>query len=190
MKLEHSEKTAEPQHVSSSSAPQATRRKLIQTGLAGAPVLLALTSVPALAAECKQPSGFSASGNLSQNGTTPCSPKMNGVKFWQDYAAANPNPPNVIDDLDNKNFGDVFSSTVTDSIRKVLTVSGSPLQKKIIAAWLSAKASPSLFTEATAIRMWNEGIVSKHFVPNPSVPSIAWTASQVEQYLDYVLANP
>ena len=44
MKLEHSEKTAEPQHVSSSSAPQATRRKLIQTGLAGAPVLLAPTA--------------------------------------------------------------------------------------------------------------------------------------------------
>ena len=69
MNLEHPEKSAELQPSQDGQTPKANRRKLIQTGLAGAPLLMALKSVPALAADCKQPSGFSASGNLSQNGT-------------------------------------------------------------------------------------------------------------------------
>ncbi|KAB2969795.1 hypothetical protein [Zoogloea sp.] len=169
--------------------PKESRRRLIQGGLAGAPLLLALTSVPALAADCKQPSGFSASGNLSQNGTTACSPKMNGVKFWQDYCNANPAPSGTA--VDTMTFSGVFTATsgVTATFRSILTTSaGTLLQKKIVAAWLSAKAGSSLFTTDTVVKMWNDGVVGNAFHPSATMPSVTWTSTQVEQYLDYVLA--
>lgn len=190
MNLEHPEKSAELQPSTDGQAPKANRRKLIQTGLAGAPLLMALKSVPALAAECKQPSGFSASGNLSQNGTAPCAPKMNGVTFWQAYAAAN---PPTVDDLDNKTFGGVFTASAgrTETIRAIITgtdtAGDAPLERQIVAAWLSAKAGSPLFTAAQAIAMWNEGVVGGSWHPNPSVPSVSWGKVQVKQYLDYVL---
>lgn len=184
MNLEHPEKSAELQPSQDGQTPKANRRKLIQTGLAGAPLLMALKSVPALAADCKQPSGFSASGNLSQNGTTPCAPKMNGVSFWQGQAAVVPatNP-----DFDLQ-FGSVFtaSPTVTDTLRTVLTT-GTALQKKMVAAWLSAKAGSPLFNATQAVAMWNDGVVGGAWMPNPSIPSVTWGPVQVEQYLDYVL---
>ena len=186
MNLEHPEKSAELQPSNDGQTPKANRRKLIQTGLAGAPLLMALKSVPALAAECKQPSGFSASGNLSQNGTTPCAPKMNGISYWQAQAAISP-PTNPDFDLQ---FGAVFdtSASITDTLRTILS-SGSPIQQKIVAAWLSAKAGSPLFTELQAKAMWNEGVIGGAWHPNPSIPSISWGPVQVEQYLDYVL-NP
>ncbi|MBS0357315.1 MAG: hypothetical protein JSR83_25795 [Proteobacteria bacterium] len=178
MKLEHPEKSAK-QQGSSAAAPLLSRRKLIQTGLAGAPVLMALKSVPALAAECKRPSGFSASGNLSRNGTTPCSPKVSGISFWTNYATNNPTDATL-----DKQFNSVFSSTVTQSFREILS-SGSPIQRKIVAAWLSANVgSTSLFSADEVKKMWDTGIVANAYQPTLGV---TWNAAQVETYLDYVL---
>lgn len=188
MKPEHSQESVAPLGSDTGTMPKESRRRLIQGGLAGAPLLMALTSVPALAAECKQPSGFSASGNFSQNGTTACSPKMNGVKFWQDFCTATPAP--TTHPVDTKTFSGVFTATtgVTATFRNILMTSGTPIQKKIVAAWLSANAGSSLFTAITAVKMWNDGIVGGAFHPSATMPSVTWNAAQVELYLDYVLA--
>ena len=185
MKLEHSDTNAAQQAGESGQSPQKTRRRLIQTGLAGAPLLMALKSVPALAAECKQPSGFSASGNLSQNGTTPCSPKVNGVAYWQTQVTTD---PTKVPDVD-KAFSAIFSASpgVTDTLGTILTSTGSPIQKKIVAAYFSASTGSPLFNAAQAVAMWNEGVIGGAFHPNPSVPSVSWGPVEVEAYLNYVL---
>lgn len=188
MKPEHSEKSVALQSGDTGAMPKESRRRLIQGGLASAPLLMALTSTPALAANCKQPSGFSASGNFSQNGTAACSPKVNGVKFWQDFCTANPGP--ISHPVDNKTFSGIFTATtgVTATFRAILTTSGTPLQKKIVAAWLSANAGTALFTKDTVVKMWNDGVVGGAFHPSATMPSVTWDSTKVEQYLDYVLA--
>lgn len=178
MKLEHSEKSVAQQGCSV-TAPLVSRRKLIKTGLAGAPVLMALKSVPALAAGCKEPSGFSASGNLSQNGTTPCSPKASGVSFWKTYG------PGVHDALLDTTFGSVMTPGLgTMTFRDVLA-SGTAIQQKIAAAWLSAKVGGTPFTFTQIASMWQNGINGGGYQPTPGV---TWNATQVGVYLDYVLA--
>lgn len=188
MKPEHSEQSVAPQGSDTGTMPKESRRRLIQGGLAGAPLLMALTSVPALAADCKQPSGFSASGNFSQNGNAACTSKVNGVKFWQDYCNANPAPGGGA--VDSMTFSGVFTATsgVTSTFRSILTTSaGTPLQKKIVAAWLSANAGTALFTKDIVVKMWNDVVVGGAFHPSATMPSVTWGALQVEQYLDYVL---
>lgn len=179
MKLEHSEKSVAQQGCSV-TAPLVSRRKLIKTGLAGAPVLMALKSVPALAANCKEPSGFSASGNLSRNGTTPCSPKANGITYWQNYGPGSYDafldtafaPPNMTPGLGSNTFRQVLAG-------------GTAIQKKIAAAWLSAKVGGTPFTVAQIASMWQNGINGSGYQPTTGV---TWNAIQVEAYLDYVLA--
>ncbi len=187
MKPEHSEQSVAPKGSDTGTMPKESRRRLIQGGLAGAPLLMALTSVPALAADCKQPSGFSASGNFSQNGNVACTTKLSGVNDWVKYCAANPGP--ISHPIDTNTFSGVFTATtgVTDTFRTILTSSGSPLQKKIVAAWLSANLGTSLFTKDTVVKMWNDGVVGGAFHPSSTMPSVTWGAVQVEQYLDYVL---
>jgi hypothetical protein len=46
-------------------------------------VLLALKSTPVLAGNCKQPSGFSVSGNLSATGGKNCSSPFPSISDWQ-----------------------------------------------------------------------------------------------------------
>ena len=69
------------------SSPQQTpprsarRRRLLQAGLSTAPALLALKASPVRADNCKSPSGFSVSGNLSRNKGSGCTMGHNAV-FW------------------------------------------------------------------------------------------------------------
>ncbi len=178
MKLEHSEKSAGPQ--AGNQGPIAKRRKLIQTGVAGAPLLLTLKSLPALAADCKQPSGFSASGNLSKNGTNACANRVNGITYWQTFATNNPTDA----DLDRP-FNEIFSSSDTTTMRQLLG-SGTLIQKQIIAAWRSARppVSTALFTADQVVQMWNLGVVGGAY---PVGAGVTWNATQVGQYLTYVL---
>ncbi|MBN9696399.1 MAG: hypothetical protein J0L85_11440 [Zoogloea sp.] len=187
MKPEHSEQSVAPKGSDTGTMPKNGRRRLIQGGLAGAPLLMALTSVPALAAECKQPSGFSASGNFSQNGNAACTSKLSGVKDWVKFCEATPSPSSH--PIDTNTFSGVFATTgsVTDTFRKILTISGTDLQKKIVAAWLSANLGSALLTKDTVVKMWNDGVMGAGFHPSTTMPSVTWNSQKVEQYLDYVL---
>lgn len=180
MNLEHPENSAEQRTTEVGvNATQNKRRKLIQTGLVGAPVLLALKSTPVLAANCKLPSGFSVSGNFSRNGTTPCAPKLNGVNFWSTNATVEQKdrpfaPPN---------FNASIDTSVT-TFGQALAKGNTNVHAKIVAALLSAEAG-SFLPPATVKDMWNLGVIGGNY---PASAGDSWDAAEVEAYLDYVLS--
>ena len=180
MNLEHPENSAEQRTTEAGvNATQNKRRKLIQTGLVGAPVLLALKSTPVLAANCKLPSGFSVSGNFSRNGTTPCAPKINGVNYWNTNATVEQKdrpfaPPN---------FNASIDTSVT-TFGQALAKGNTNVHAKIVAALLSAEAG-SFLPPATVKDMWNLGVIGGNY---PASAGDSWDAAEVEAYLDYVLS--
>ncbi len=76
-----------PRH---SSVPASrSRRRLLQAGLSSAPALLALRATPVRADNCKSPSGFSVSGNLSRNGNRGCAATTGHTpSFWSTNLSA------------------------------------------------------------------------------------------------------
>ena len=181
MNQEHPENSAKQSTTEAgSSTAQSKRRKLIQTGLVGAPVLLALKSTPVLAANCKLPSGFSVSGNLSRNGPTGCSPKLNGVGYWVTNATLEQKdrpfaPPNLI------------ASTIDSNITTfglALAKGNTDIHAKIVAAFLSADAG-SFLPLATVKDMWNLGVIGRAY---PASAGDSWDKIKVEAYLDYILS--
>ncbi|HQX07786.1 MAG TPA: hypothetical protein PKZ19_13425 [Zoogloea sp.] len=180
MNQEHPENSATQSTTEAgSSTAQSKRRKLIQTGLVGAPVLLALKSTPVLAANCKLPSGFSVSGNLSRNGTTACSPKLNGVGYWVTNATLEQKdrpfaPPN---------FNASIDASVT-TFGQALAKGDTNIHAKIVAAFLSADAG-SFLPLATVKDMWNLGVIGGAY---PASAGDSWDKIKVEAYLDYILS--
>ena len=180
MNQEHPENSAKQSTTEAGSGTaQSKRRKLIQTGLVGAPVLLALKSTPVLAANCKLPSGFSVSGNLSRNGTTACSPKLNGVGYWVTNATLEQKdrpfaPPN---------FNASTDASVT-TFGQALAKGNTNIHAKIVAAFLSADAG-SFLPLATVKDMWNLGVIGGAY---PASAGDSWNAAEVEAYLDYILS--
>ena len=180
MNLEHPENSAEQRTTENGvSATQNKRRKLIQTGLVGAPVLLALKSTPVLAANCKLPSGFSVSGNFSRNGTTPCAPKLNGVNYWATNA--------TLEQRDKPFAPPNFNASTDPSVTtfgQALAKGNANIHAKIVAAFLSAE-SGSFLPLATVKDMWNLGVIGGAY---PASAGDSWNAAEVEAYLDYILS--
>lgn len=180
MNLEHPENSAEQGTAKAdASTAQSKRRKLIQTGLVGAPALLALKSTPVLAANCKLPSGFSVSGNLSRNGTTPCSPKLNGVSYWNTNATA--------DQKDRPFAPPYFNASIDASVTtfgQALAKGSDDIHAKIVAAFLSAEAGSFLDLDKVK-NMWNQGVIGGAYLASAGD---SWDAAEVEAYLDYVLS--
>lgn len=182
MNLEHPEKSAEQRTTETGlSTAQSKRRKLIQTGLAGAPVLLALKSTPVLAANCKLPSGFSVSGNLSRNGTTACSPKLNGVTYW----AANATQEQKDLPFAPPNFTAPLPGTGVATFGQALARGNGDVHAKIVAAFLSASAPGSFLSVDTVKSMWNLGVLGGAY---PASAGDSWDDTEVTAYLDYVLS--
>lgn len=117
------------------------RRKLLRGGLIGAPVLLALKSTPVLACNCKLPSGFSTSGNLSRNGGKPstCTDPAKGPSWWSSHVEKNQKftGTNI---SKNTAFNSVFTGGDNRPLIKVLN-SGITFSSLVVAAYLDISAS-------------------------------------------------
>jgi hypothetical protein len=85
MALENQNGTNEPPVVEAGEKTSESRRKLVRGVLLGAPILLALKSTPVLACNCKLPSGFSTSGNLSRNGGATCTQPAHNPSYWPSH---------------------------------------------------------------------------------------------------------
>lgn len=180
MNQEHPEQSAEQTH-SPGAQRRDTRRRLIQGGLATAPVLLALKSTPVLAANCKLPSGFSISGNLSRPNDYVCQAHPPGPSAWL----------NTIPDADKlRSFQsvDTFGSAPLDSnVTNLLQAlsSTAPLDRLITAAWLNAKYNQLAgLTTAMVRAMWDQGVRGAGYSP---VAGATWHATQVQAYLQYLM---
>jgi len=181
MKLEHPEKSPRPQHAV--STPQTNRRKLVQVGLAGAPLLMALKSTPVLAANCKNPSGFSASGNLSRPNDYKCLDFQSlGLSYWVTWLNNHP--------ADNVAFtviGTPQDVSVTD-LASALAKGQTNIHALAAAAYLNAvKTSGFPINAATLSAMWAQGVVSGGGGYKPIPNATAWFSDTVAAYLRYLL---
>lgn len=158
------------------------RRKLIRAGLLGAPALLALKSTPVLAVNCKLPSGFSTSGNLSRNGGATCTEAANGPTYWPSHITSSQFTGTGISK--NTQFNSIFGGTDTRSFLQVLN-SGVNFASLIVAAYLDVKASSfvSGVSDVDITRMWSGTY-------QPPGSTSYWSAAESENYLRYAMGLP
>jgi hypothetical protein len=160
------------------------RRKLIRSGMIGVPVLLALKSTPVLACNCKLPSGFSTSGNLSRNGGATCNDPAHAPTYWKTKYSGNPQKFSGTTLATSTKFSDVFGGTDTRTFLTVLG-SGSNLASLVVAAYIGIKANyfVSGISIANIISMW-QGTY------RPTAGAPLWNNVNSENYLRYVMGLP
>lgn len=162
-----------------------SRRRLLRGGLIGVPLLLALKSTPVLACNCKLPSGFSTSGNLSRNGGKPptCTDPAKGPTWWPNNVEKNKNfwRTNISKDTP---FNSIFTSGDRRPLIAVLN-SGVSLQSLCVAAYLNVHTSRFVpgVTKQDIKKMWN-GTYRPRF--NTRVRSLL----ENENYLRYSMGLP
>ncbi len=181
-----------PAADSAAPAVLSARRRLLRGGLVGAPVLLALKSSPVLACNCKMPSGFSVSGNLSRNAGKACADPGNKPNSWQskvynNYGKLYYNSTQI---RTTTLFSAHFKlGTCTDmSFHSALGLSNNVDQAMIVAVFLeSIVANGSNFPTQTMVKdMWNLGVCGNGYSPVSTYPTIVWKKPEVIAYLKYL----
>lgn len=161
-----------------------TRRKFVHRGMLGAPVLLVLKSAPVLAASCKEPSGFSVSGNFSQTNSNQCAdpaPQPNSLRgdalASKKFAGNSSNgaelaiPPVLPGNKNASNYtlGDALAGVTSDPA-------------VVAAAFINATKLQFSGVSATIVRsMWND-TANGTYTPTAGV---TWHRDDVIKYLKY-----
>jgi len=166
------------------------RRRLIRAGLA-APAVLAVSSPPVQAFNCKSPSGFSVSGNLSRNAGLGCTD--GGVahtpNFWStnlaDFGTYRSRPlisPSTLFSAKFPSLGSYPDAT----FGALLSGSNTGDQALFAAVLLEAGASspPVGFPDRNMIAdMWRGVTGVGYAVPNTTV---VWDKAAILKYLTYL----
>lgn len=170
------------------SSTSEVRRKLVRGGLLGAPVLLALKSTPVLAVNCKAPSGFTVSGNLSQTNSDNCLDAAQGPAYWLSPSGTDADNFTNTGVKKNAKFSTYFSNSPSSNYMLNDALSAGGLVAKIVAAFLDASITPKQFPiDATEVqKMWNLGVNGVGYYPFGS-GTIVWYAVEVEDYLNYAM---
>ena len=178
------------------AASRQGRRKLIQAGLASAPVLLALKSTPVLAGNCKHPSGFSVSGNLSATGGKNCASRFPSINDWVKA------DPGLWPSDYSKNtalFGAALGAGAighdadigTFRLIDALNDASNPLNAKAAAVFLGSLSSTSP-SSVVIQNLWKDGVRGGGYATlGYKSESSTWHQTEVEKYFDYLLGlNP
>jgi len=173
-------------------AVSGSRRRLLRGGLAAAPALLALKSTPVMACNCKAPSGFSASGNLSHN-VARCDAPSGTPSNWQGKCG-NSNPwayGTTGCKRDDKFTSCSFSKSASypdDTLGTCLGKGNTNHQALAVACYLQAciYGGAGFPTKSMIQTLWNAGIcpTTSTFRPNASSP--VWSKTQCVNYLLYL----
>lgn len=169
------------------AAPRQGRRKLIQAGIAGAPVLLALKSTPVLAGNCKQPSGFSVSGNLSATGGKNCGTPFPGISEWQKDSSQWPN--NFTPDTPFKSAlgANALNQPDTFTLGAALGDTTTPLNAKAAAVFLGSFSYAPPSPDAVKA-LWTDGVRGSGYATlGYKSESSVWHWIEVDKYFDYLL---
>lgn len=183
----------------SSSAPQETsavaanvasgsRRRLLRGGLVAAPTLLALTTTPVLACNCKLPSGFTASGNFSQTGSYNCAAPGTKPTSWKSMV-----------DTQGKfsgtgvakatTFASVFGGTDTTSFYALFCLTGANNDARALAAAVYLQSIVNggyQFPYMSLVqKMWKDTEGSGRFTA-VTAPVVTWTRADVVVYFKYL----
>lgn len=165
------------------------RRRLLRAGLMGAPALLALKSSPVLAANCKLPSGFSASGNLSRSGSKNCAAPAPKPSTWSGLIVSGQySGTTVTPGTRFKRPGFTVSASnflATDTFSMVLAKGDTHIAALTASVYLASisNGGGTFPTSNTVIAMWNNGVVAGSYAAGPGV---VWGQIQVKNYLLYL----
>lgn len=167
------------------SEHSASRRKLLRGSLVGVPVLLALKSTPVLACNCKLPSGFSSSGNLSRNGGTAstCTDPAKGPAWWPNHVDRHKRYSRTGISKDAP-FNSIFTSADGRPLHSVLN-SGVTFSSLVVAAYLNCEASSFVpgVGKHDIKKMWNGTY-------RPRFNTRVRTLLENENYLRYTMGLP
>jgi hypothetical protein len=163
---------------------------LLKAGLGAAPAVMALHATPVLAANCKSPSGFSVSGNLSRNGGTACASQLGRTpSFW----AGNLNGNGAYVGSGQLTPATLFSARFqtlhgyTDaSFGAILGASNTGDQALFLAVYLESvlHTDDGFPTRAMIKDMWQGvGTGAGYAVPNTG---IVWSKASILKYLLYL----
>jgi len=163
------------------------RRRLIRGTLVGAPILLALKSTPVLASNCKLPSGFSTSGNLSRNGGATCTQPAHQPSYWPSHINPTDGKFTGTGLLKTTPFNSVFGPPSDPLNRNFLTVlnSGVNFASLVVAAFLDIKA---LYYVAGITTLNIQDMWKGNYKPPGSINN--WTVAESENYLRYTMGLP
>ncbi len=165
------------------------RRRLLRAGLMGAPALLALKSSPVLATNCKLPSGFSASGNLSRSGSKNCAAPAPLPSAWSSkvvsgsYSGTSITPSTT---FASAGFNiNVSYFAATDTFSTVLAKGNSSTTALTASVFLaSITAGGGNFPNSTEVKkMWNNGVLGGSYAAGTGV---VWDKPKVRAYLLYL----
>ena len=165
-----------------------SRRRLIQGGIAGAPLLLMLKSAPALATySCKQPSGFSVSGNLSRHGkdTDTCKPSYKHPSQWYAECTGTSKPwwwdKKVQHTLGYCGYNTAHNNkTMMDALND-----GDEFLKYCAGAWANAKTGTYTVPDTEVCKMWGYGPSRSYLAV--SYPTVKWGKGEITTYIKYTM---
>ena len=178
---------------SSEADPSAGRRRLLQSGLAAAPVLMTLVSRPVLAQRtgmCQSPSGF-VSLNASNAGRS-VSCTGHSPTYWAGGSQAGnqwPFPNQSLQPRPNTPFNTVFTSYQPYAGKSLLDVvkfpagSAAPdsVARDIVASYLNALSGLTPPLSAVVVKdIWAEYITTGFFQPSSGG---RWNAAEIIDYL-------
>jgi len=190
MNQKHSDESVKHTPTDITATPRQGRRKLIQAGIAGAPVLLALKSTPVLAGNCKQPSGFSVSGNLSATHGKNCSSPFPSISKWQNTS---PWPGGLTPDTPFKTaFGaNALNQPDTFTLGAALAEGTISLNARAVAVLLGSFSFGPPGSDVVK-DLWVKGVVQGSYATlGYKSEHTVWRRNEVEKYFDYLLGlNP
>ncbi|MEZ5625931.1 MAG: hypothetical protein R3E34_00155 [Rhodocyclaceae bacterium] len=165
-----------------------SRRRLVQGGLSGAPLLLMLKSTPALATySCKQPSGFSVSGHLSQHGE-PCQNHYKKPSDWHSTCQSS-SAPSWKNTRVRQALGTCsYNSDHDDKRLKDALADGDEFLRYCAAAWANACSGSGYPVDtATVCDMWKKGHSGNYQAI--SYPAVYWGKLEILSYIKYTMGE-
>lgn len=180
------QQTPEAQLAAAATGVSQTRRNLLRAGALGAPALVALKPAAVMACDCKVPSGFTASGNLSR-GPKNCAAPGRKASAWR---SSNTSLYNTYKGKTVSSLGlslvapyDLASTTVDSWLLKGDTSD----QGLLMACYLEGVASGNDVNwpkKEQFVSMWNYAVVGTGYTPLNQTK--AWTKATVIAYLKFL----
>ncbi len=182
-----------PRRDSEQSHPRTDRRRLLQSGLAAAPVLLTLVSRPVLGLQCMTMSGM-MSGNTSSPGKHLIVCVGNTPVFWQqqEHFSVWPSPyiPKTVEGVGDRKAtkfhpcfaGSQFTGKTLLDVLDPSTTDRAGLAQHIVAALLNAQAGKTpVLTVANVKTIWSECTAKGCYEPTAGV---RWYPREIVAYLE------
>jgi hypothetical protein len=147
-----------------------------------------------MAGNCKLPSGFSVSGNLSRNGGNACATPCKKPSAWTPDASnkyagiLGTKKVSALKGGNNAVFSIVAGGSYDKTVAEALALGDSNLLALFVAVYLEAKLSGGVNFPSTTmvVNMWNSTVATSVGYNPTSAATPVWYVSDVTKYLRYL----